>query len=197
MTWKDATKGARGVCRERIFFASIDARLFALDAATGARCLDFGAKGMIDLKTGLRRAPSYVGEYEQTSPPAVIDDLVVVGSAIADNHRAEAPTGEERAFDARTGALRWTWDPLPSDPKAGGANAWSRIVADPERDLVFVPTGSPSPDYYGGRRRGDNRYANSVVALRARTGEMAWHFQNGAPRPVGLRRRHTARAPSA
>jgi quinoprotein glucose dehydrogenase len=176
VTWKDA-KNAKGVCRERIFFASIDARLFALDARTGARCEGFGAQGVIDLKVGLRRKPSYAGEYEQTSPPAVIDDLVVVGSAIADNHRADSPTGEVRAFDARTGALRWTWDPLPESPQAGGANAWSRIVVDPDRHLVFVPTGSPSPDYYGGLRKGDNRYANSVVALRAQTGERVWHFQ--------------------
>jgi quinoprotein glucose dehydrogenase len=177
VAWKDTAKGAAGVCRERIFFASIDARLFALDAATGARCEGFGTKGVIDLKTGLRRAPSYLGEYEETSPPAVIDDLVVVGSAIADNHRADSPSGEVRAFDARTGVRRWTWDPLPANPNAGAANAWSRIVVDPERHLVLVPTGSPSPDYYGGLRRGDNRYANSVVALRAQTGEMAWHFQ--------------------
>ncbi len=177
VTWRDAAKDAKGACRERVFFASIDARLFALDAASGARCLGFGAKGVIDLKVGLRRAPEYVGEYEETSPPAVVDDLVVVGSAIADNHRADAPTGEVRAFDARTGVLRWTWDPLAANPNAGAANAWSRIVVDPERHLVLVPTGSPSPDYYGGLRPGDNRYANSVVALRTRTGEMAWHFQ--------------------
>jgi quinoprotein glucose dehydrogenase len=177
VTWHDAGKDAKGPCRERIFFASIDARLFALDAATGARCEGFGAKGVIDLKAGLRRAPAYAGEYEQTSPPAVIDDLVVVGSAIADNHRADSATGEVRAFDARTGALRWTWDPLPKNPSAGAANAWSRIVVDPERHLALLPTGSPSPDYYGGLRPGDNRYANSVVALRAATGEMVWHFQ--------------------
>jgi len=174
--WTDAKKDA-GPCRERVFFASIDARLVALDARTGAACADFGKQGEIDLKTGLRRGPEYLGEYEQTSPPAVIDDLVVVGSAIADNHRAASVTGEVRAFDARTGALRWTFDPLPDNPEAGGANAWSRIVTDPDRHLVFVPTGSPSPDYYGGLRRGDNRFANSVVALRAATGAVAWHFQ--------------------
>ena len=174
--WADAKQQA-GPCRERVFFASIDARLVALDARTGASCSDFGRQGVVDLKTGLRRGPEYLGEYEQTSPPAVIDDLVVVGSAIADNHRADSVTGEVRAFDARSGALRWTFDPLPDNPEAGGANAWSRIVADPERHLVFVPTGSPSPDYYGGLRKGDNRFANSVVALRAATGAVAWHFQ--------------------
>jgi len=177
VAWLDPGKKAADTCSARIFSASIDARLFALDARTGLLCDGFGAKGMIDLKQGLRRGPEYAGEYEETSPPAVIDDLVVVGSAIADNHRADSPTGEVRAFDARTGKLRWTFDPLLANPNAGGANAWSRIVADPERHLVFVPTGSPSPDYYGGLRPGDNRDANSVVALRALTGEVAWSFQ--------------------
>ena len=175
--WSDPAGRAGAPCRSRVFFASIDARLVALDAATGARCEGFGKGGEIDLTAGLRRGPVYPGEYEQTSPPAVIDDLVVVGSAIADNSRADSPTGEVRGFDARTGALRWTWDPLPDNPGAGGANAWSLIRVDRERRLVFVPTGSASPDYYGGLRPGDNRYANSVVALRSRTGEVAWHFQ--------------------
>ena len=175
--WADPAEGPEGPCRKRIFMASIDAQLFALDAASGTPCRDFGEGGRIDLTQGLRRGPEYVGEYEETSPPAVIDDLVIVGAGIADNNRADAPTGEVRAFDARTGVLRWTWDPLPRNPGAGAANAWSRIRVDAERGLVFVPTGSPSPDYFGGLRPGDNRYANSMVALRARTGEMAWQFQ--------------------
>src|SRR5690606_39924484 len=100
-------------------------------------------------------------------------------------------SGEVRAFDARTGELRWSWDPIPQDPadpaydewggamahRTGAANAWSILVADPERDLVFIPTGSAAPDYYGALRLGDNRYANSVVALRASTGELVWSFQ--------------------
>jgi quinoprotein glucose dehydrogenase len=176
-TWAEAKPKAGALCAQRVFFASIDARLFALDARAGTPCPSFGQAGMVDLKTGLRRGPEYAGEYEETSPPAVVDDLVVVGSAIADNHRAASVTGEIRAFDARTGALRWTFDPLVEMPGAGGANAWSRIVVDPARHLVFVPTGSPSPDYYGGLRPGDNRYANSVVALAAATGKVVWHFQ--------------------
>ena len=176
-TWLDEKLSPKNACRRRVFYASIDARLFALDAGSGAVCADFGSKGIVDLTAGLRRGPSYAGEYQVTSPPAVIDDLVIVGSAIADNNRLDAPTGEVRAFDARTGRLRWKWDPLPSNQNVGGANAWSIITVDPERRLVFVPTGSPSPDYYGGLRPGDNRYANSVIALRARTGEMVWDFQ--------------------
>ncbi len=165
---------ARG---NRIFFASIDARLFALDALTGRPCEDFGDHGHIDLTRGLRRGTAYAGEYEETSPPAVVDDLVIVGSAIADNVRLNAPSPEVRAFDARTGALRWTWDPLAGSPQAGAANAWSRITVDPDRHLVFVPTGSASPDYFGGLRPGDNLHANSAVALRSQTGEIVWHFQ--------------------
>jgi quinoprotein glucose dehydrogenase len=175
--WVDSDAEAGAPCRARIFFASIDARLFALDAANGKPCNGFGEKGRIDLTKGLRRAPEYKGEYQQTSAPAVIDGLVIVGSAIADNNRTDAPSGEVRAFDARTGRLRWTWHPLPEDAKAGAANAWSRIVVDPQRHLVFVPTGSASPDYYGGLRPGDDKYANSVIALEAATGKVVWYFQ--------------------
>jgi quinoprotein glucose dehydrogenase len=135
--------------------------------------------------------PYETEEYEVTSPPAVIGGLVVVGSGVADNNRTEAASGEVRAFDARTGRLRWSWDPVPqdaSDPawrswtglaahRAGAANAWSVIAADSARGLVFVPTGSASPDYFGGERPGENRYANSIVALDAATGKVVWHFQ--------------------
>jgi quinoprotein glucose dehydrogenase len=175
-TWVDGRRRVGDPCRRRIYFASIDARLIALDAESGTACSDFGKQGEIDLTVGLRHGPEYKGEYQQTSPPAVINDLVVVGSAIADNHRSQAPSGEVRAFDARSGALRWTWHPLDSDA-AGGGNAWSLLSVDARRNLVFVPTGSASPDYYGGLRPGDNRYANSVVALNAKTGKRVWHFQ--------------------
>jgi quinoprotein glucose dehydrogenase len=172
--WADA-KAAK-VCRERIYFATIDARLIALDASNGKPCEDFGTKGVINLIDGLHRKPEYKGEYEETSPPVVIDDLVIAGSAIADNHRAQSPTGEVRAFDARTGAVRWTWQALKLE-STGAANAWSILSVDPARHLVFVPTGSASPDYFGGLRPGDNRDANSVVALNSKTGERVWGFQ--------------------
>jgi quinoprotein glucose dehydrogenase len=181
--WLDASAKAGAPCRQRIFFASIDARLTALDAATGQPCGDFGQAsgkpGEIDLKVGLRRGPEYLGEYEETSPPAIIDDLVVVGSAIADNHRAQSPTGEVRAFDARSGRLRWTWHPLSPEvtEHAGQANAWPVISTDPQRHLVILSTGSSSPDYFGGLRPGDDRDANSVVALNAKDGTRVWGFQ--------------------
>lgn len=170
-TWVDSKTRER-----RIYLATIDARLFAIDAATGKLIDAFGLGGRVDLRAGLRNAPESVSEYEETSPPAVIGDLVVVGSAVADNGRTNAASGEVRAFDARTGRLRWTFDPMAGQ-KTGAANAWSIISVDPERKLVFVPTGSASPDYYGGERPGNNVYANSVVALRAETGEVVWHFQ--------------------
>jgi quinoprotein glucose dehydrogenase len=190
-TWVDAAARPNARCRRRIFIAVIDARLIALDARDGRPCTDFGTNGTVDLRVGLRNPPFETAEYEITSPPAIIGGLVVLGSAVADNNRVDAASGEVRAFDARTGTLRWTWDPVPQRPTdpayttwigqrahtTGAANAWSVIVADTVRGLIFVPTGSPSPDYYGGERRGDNRYANSIVALRASTGEVLWHFQ--------------------
>lgn len=176
-TWLDPERPTGKLCHRRIFEATLDARLIALDSATGKPCEDFGENGQVSL----RDVPRYMGGwYHMTSPPAVIDGLVVVGSAIDDNARAEMPGGVVRAFDARTGALRWSWDPIPPDsPKwrTGAANAWSIMAVDPERHLVFVPTGSASPDYYGGMRPGDDKWADSVVALRSQTGEMVWGFQ--------------------
>jgi quinoprotein glucose dehydrogenase len=190
-TWLDARASSNAPCRRRIYLGTIDARIIALDAKTGAACTSFGDRGTVSLRRGLHNTPYYTEEYQLTSPPAVIGDLLVTGSSVADNNRTNAASGEVRAFDARTGALRWSWDPVPRDssdsawkswrgPMAhstGAANAWSVIAADSARGLVFVPTGSPSPDYFGGERTGDNRYANSIVALRASTGRVVWHFQ--------------------
>jgi quinoprotein glucose dehydrogenase len=174
-TWLDETRRAGQPCRRRLFEATLDARLFAIDAAAGKPCADFGQQGHVSL----RGVPGYqAGAYHMTSPPAVVDGLVIVGSSIDDNRRVDMPSGIVRAFDARSGALRWTWDPVPATaPRTGAANAWSIMTVDPARHLVFVPTGSASPDYYGGLRPGDNKWANAVVALRARTGEVAWGFQ--------------------
>jgi quinoprotein glucose dehydrogenase len=188
--WRSADR-KQGACTRRVIVATVDARLFAMDAIDGKACADFGRNGEVDLVAGLRNQQSYGDEYEQTSPPAIINDLIVVGSAIADNNSTVGATGEVRAFDVRTGALRWTWYPVPQDPadlahaswrgpdahRTGGANTWSVIAADPARDLVFLPTTSPAVDYYGVTRLGDNRYANSLVALRASTGKVVWHFQ--------------------
>ena len=189
--WTDSKVAHPKPCDRRLVVATIDARLVEIDPVLGEFCLSFGPGGVVDLVPGLRNKQSYGDEYEQTSPPAVIGDLIVVGSAIADNNSNLGATGEVRAFDARSGALRWTWYPVPQDPAdpgyatwkgsagihTGGANTWSIIAADAKRDLVFLPTTSPAVDYYGVTRIGDNRYANSVVALHASTGKIAWHFQ--------------------
>jgi len=188
-TWLDSAAPPDAACRRRILLTTNDARLIALDARTGAPCAGFGRTGEVDLSREAGFA--YLGEYHITSPPAVVGDVVVTGSAITDNQRVNAPRGIVRGYDARSGALRWTWDPIPRSPtdparrtwedddaaRTGAANAWSLLSADPGRDLVFVPTGSASPDFYGGARKGQNLYANSVVALRASTGEVVWHFQ--------------------
>lgn len=177
------------LCRRRIFVATADTRLIALDAESGARCPEFGKAGEVEFFRDVELAAR--SEYGISSPPVVVGDVVVLGSSVAENRRVDMPTGKVHAFDARSGAPRWTFDPIPRDPadpargswqgdsadRTGAANVWSLASADPERDLVFVPTSSPSPDFYGGERRGHNLYADSVVALRGSTGERVWSFQ--------------------
>jgi quinoprotein glucose dehydrogenase len=178
--WKEAHAKAGKPCALRIFIGTLDARLIALDGTTGKPCTDFGTDGEVDLTNGVRlRDP---GDYQVTSAPAIFKDLIITGSSLGDNRAVTVERGIVRAFDARTGQLRWTWDPIApwaylTTPRTGAGNAWSTISVDAERDLVFVPTGSASPDYYGGIRKGDNKWANSVVALRASTGEFVWGFQ--------------------
>ena len=218
--WRDTRTPPANPCARRIFAATIDARLVALDAATGKPCPGFGAGGVVDLRKGLRAPPDEFAFYEVTSPPAIVGDFVITGSAVADNTNLAPASGEVRAFDARTGALKWTFDPVPQDstdpasktwqngvaPLIGAANVWSVMVADPERDLVFLPTSSPAPDYYGGMRLGENRNANSIVALRASTGKVVWQFQtvhhdlwdfdNAAPPALVTVTRNAARIPA-
>lgn len=175
--WADTAADRKDACRRRIFLATIDARLFALDAATGQICSTFGTGGSVDLTQGISNIKRR-GEYEETSAPAIVDDLVIVGSSIADNDRVDSPSGVVRAFDARTGMLRWSWNPLPENlVPTGAGNAWSALSVDVQRGLVFVPTGSASPDYHGFKRPGDNKWADSVVALSAKTGKLVWGFQ--------------------
>ena len=184
--WLDPERPEGDPCQRRVFLAALDARLFALDARDGRPCADFGDRGQVDLGAGVDRIEGRRADYQQTAPPAVVNGLVIVGSKISDSKVADAPSGVVRAFDARTGERRWSWEPLPGVGgfaesgdfvPAGAANAWATLTVDAERDLVFVPTGSASPDHWGGLRPGDDLYANSLVALRASTGERVWHYQ--------------------
>ncbi len=176
--------GASGFCEDRIITGTLDARLIALDAASGKPCSDFGENGEISIVPGLTEHESF--EYGITSPPAILNDLIVTGAMVADLQRVGVPSGVVRGYDVRTGELRWAWNPVPPDMeqfeadgsyRSGTANVWSIIAADPERDLVFVPTGNTSPDYFGGLRKGLDFYSSSVVALRGATGEVAWSYQ--------------------
>lgn len=179
--WLEPKAKAGQPCRLRIFLGTLDGRLIALDGDTGKLCLDFGSKGIVDLTQGVELAKEWSGGYEVTSAPAISNHLVIVGSSVADNWKVDTERGIVRAYDVRTGNLRWTWNPTPwaekTTPRTGASNAWSTLSVDPEHDLVFVPTGSAAPDYYGGIRKGDNKWANSVVALRASTGDFVWGFQ--------------------
>jgi quinoprotein glucose dehydrogenase len=192
--WVDAQSAARAPCRARIFAPTLDGRLLALDAATGKPCTDFGEQGAVNLLEDIRSQFATGDEWRNylvTSPPAILDDKVIVGSSIGDNRGVLEELGTVRAFDARSGRLLWSWDPIPRDSgnptykewdsatvgNASAANAWAPLSVDTERHLVFVPTGSASPDFFGGVRPGDNRWANSIVALDADTGKLKWGQQ--------------------
>lgn len=190
-SWLDPEAEAGVRCRHRIFVGTLDARLIALDGATGQPCDSFGDGGEIWMNEGVRAEEDDRVHYTITSPPVIVDDVVVIGSAIGDNRAVESELGIVRGIDARTGEERWRWDPIPraaDDPvyaswqsdeaaRTGSANAWAPLAADPVLGLVYVPTGSASPDFYGGEREGDNPYANSLVALEAASGEVAWYQQ--------------------
>ena len=174
----------------RILLNSRD-RLYSIDAATGELDADFGEGGSVDLTEGHGRAVSRF-EFDQTSPPVVFEDSVIVGSRVPDGVQREFdPPGTVQAFDARTGERRWVFFTVPQSSDdfgadtwedeswryTGHANVWGLMSLDAERGLLYVPTSTPSSDYWGGRRKGANLFAESLVALDARTGERRWHFQ--------------------
>ena len=187
--WEDPDPKRQGPCRRRIFTGTLDARLIAVDADNGRPCADFGNSGQVDLTAGLRIRDR--PDYLVTSPPAIHGNVVVIGSAIGDNRATDVERGVIRGFDARTGAQRWAFDPIPDSPShpessqwnltqaatTGAANAWAPLSMDDEHGLVFVPTGSASPDFYGGKRLGNNSAADSLVALDANTGKLVWSQQ--------------------
>ncbi len=226
--WRDPLAAPGQACATRIYTGTVDARVIALDARDGKPCRDFGNAGTVQIDPGALR---WDGEFQITSAPVAASagesGVVVVGSSVGDNGRADAPSGRVRAFDARSGALRWSWDPLAPDAPpgapsaaavatlaasqaasgaapaaapasegaaasapplqasataaapagAGAANVWAPMSVDERRGLVFLPTSSPSPDFYGGQRPGNNGHADSVVALHLADGALAWAFQ--------------------
>ena len=174
----------------RIFVNSRDS-LYALDAASGELIPLFGDNGKVLLTEGFPREVTY-DEFDQTSPPVVFEDLVIVGSRVPDQvqHRLDTP-GSVQAFDVHTGERRWVFYTIPQSNDdfgadtwedgswrfTGHANVWGLMSLDEERGLLYLPTSTPSSDYYGGRRLGANLFAESLVCLDARTGEREWHFQ--------------------
>ncbi len=175
-------------CPDRIIAPTSDGRVIALDSTSGKPCVGFGTNGEVKLDPGMELL--WPGEFQITSAPVIVGNVIIVGSSIGDNARAVAPHGTVRAFDVITGAPKWSWDPVPRDAKdpatatwgdgwkdVGHANVWAPMSIDVERGLVFMPTSSASPDFFGGLRPGDNKHANSVVALKTETGQLVWAFQ--------------------
>lgn len=188
--WRDSQSMGPQLCATRIFMATNDSRIIAVDAATGRRCPNFGVNGEVTL---VRDAPpKFPGEVSICSAPVVARDVVAVGSFIMDNLRTDAPSGTVFGVDVRSGALRWKFEPVPRDPadpamstwlegsatRTGAANVWSTMVADEVRGIIYAPVGSASPDFYGGARKGNNSYSSSLVALDATTGRPIWNFQS-------------------
>ena len=187
----------RGVALHRgkgglhVVVATVDARLLLLDAATGAPVSSFGKAGRVDLMRGLRRPGRRLRDYFQSSPPLVVGDVIVVGSAISDRpNTPDGIPGDVRGYDANTGSLLWTFHTIPrtgesgaeswqdgSHARSGGANVWGPMSADAEQGIVYFATSTPTNDFYGGHRPGDNLFAESVVAVDARTGRRRWHYQ--------------------
>ena len=184
-SWTDPLLNAKDLCAHRIIAPTLDGRIFALDGRTGKRCPDFGKDGEINLTEGLSHHTAQ--EYGVTSAPAVLQDTLITGAYVQDSIRIDIPSGVVRAYDVRTGEFRWGWNPVPPganpvDSKgnytAGTTNVWSTISVDQQRNLVIVPTGNTSPDYFGGQREANQDfYSSSVVALDGDTGEVVWHYQ--------------------
>lgn len=189
--WKSPSE--TGVCAKRIFMGTLDGRLVGLDAQTGKPCEDFGNRGIIDLAEGMGGIDP--GEMRMTSAATVVNDLVIQGALVWDNHRVDSASGVIRAWDVHTGKLRWAFDPVPPgapSPQQLGAppeqkfhrgtpNAWGAFSIDHQRNLLFIPFGGTGIDFIGGHRKRFgfdlDYYANSTVALDITTGKPVWHFQ--------------------
>jgi quinoprotein glucose dehydrogenase len=172
---------------ERRLFAAVQGFLYALDPATGRPIADFGTEGRVDLRENLGRDPSKQS-WVLTSPGIVYRDLIIVGGRLPE--ALPAPPGDIRAYDVRSGKLRWTFHTIPRPGEfgydtwpadawtyTGAANNWAGMALDEKRGIVYAPTGSAASDFYGADRIGDNLFANTLLALNAATGERIWHFQ--------------------
>lgn len=185
--WEGQSSDGRKIDR-RILFGTSDGRLIALDALTGKPCSDFGTGGTVNLREGFAdKWPS--ASYAMSSPPAIYKNLVIAGARVPE-YPSKGPSGDVRAFDVRTGQLVWHFHTVPRPGEFGhdtwqngswqertGVNVWSIMSVDLERGMVFLPVGSPSYDFYGADRKGQNLFASSVVALKAETGQLVWHYQ--------------------
>ncbi len=175
---------------ERILLATGSAHLIAVNARTGQLESDFGENGKVDLTKGLRR-PVDRRLYSVTSPPIVCRDVVVVGSSIYDAPPSkEMPPGDVRGFDVRTGKQLWTFHSIPQEGEfgndtweqgswkyTGNLNVWTLMSADDELGYVYLPFSTPTNDWYGGHRPGNNLFSDSLVCVEAKTGKRVWHFQ--------------------
>ena len=205
-TWKSGTPANVGLVHRgvsywedgddrRILFGTGDAYLIALNADTGQPIQSFGDDGRVDLTKGLRR-PVARELYAVTSPPIICGDIAVVGAVVLDAFAVgrppdeTMPPGDVRGFDVRTGAQKWVFETIPQEgafgnetwedgswKNTGNTNVWTLMSADPELGYVYLPVSTPTNDYYGGHRPGDNLFAESLVCLDAATGERVWHFQ--------------------
>lgn len=176
--------------KNRVFFATNDATLWSLDALTGLPDINFGVGGKVDLSLGLGRDIDK-RQYGVVSPPLVTNDIVVVNSIINDGPtKKEMPPGNVRGFNPHTGEVVWMFETIPqagafgnetwengSWEYTGNTNSWTIMSADDELGIVYLPIGTPTNDWYGGLRHGDNLFAESLVAVKAKTGERLWHFQ--------------------
>jgi quinoprotein glucose dehydrogenase len=185
--WKDTA--AQSNHNTRVFMGTLDARLIAINVDNGKPIKEFGSKGIINLLEGIEHLTDS-WEYNITSPPTVIGDILIIGSSITDIVRRIQPSGVVRAYDARTGKLLWRFNTIPKPGEAGnetweneswkitgGANVWSTITVDIKSGLVFLPVSTAGPDLFGGDRPGANLFSDALVALDAKSGKKVWHFQ--------------------
>jgi quinoprotein glucose dehydrogenase len=186
--WTDTAAPSGAICKHRIVLATNDRRLMTIDARDGKLCEDFGEGGIVNATPIIQELPptNQLRNMQLMSPVAVVGDVFIIGSTANKFKDVSSVNGALRAFDIRTGEILWEFDTLIREPEGsleasdytvGGANVWTTMSVDEERDLVFVPTASASPNYYGALRPGDNRYANSILAIRGSTGELVWHYQ--------------------